>query len=88
MCFSLDWLKAILIWAIIIVAIIGILQLVIPYVIRRLGVAMGEGWAVIVGALRIVLWAVITIVVVIVCFELITCLISFAGGFPSLMPHR
>ena len=53
MCFSWDFIKQVLILAVVIVAIIGILQLIVPYIIRRLGVTLGEGWNVIVGAFRV-----------------------------------
>lgn len=86
MCFSLDFLKQILILAVVIIAIIGILNLLIPYIVRRLGVTMGEGWNVVVSAFKIFLWAVVAIVVIIICFQLIACLLSFSGG--TLLPHR
>jgi len=86
MCFSLDFLKQILILAVVVVVIVGILQLLIPYIMKKLGAQLGEGWAIIVSAFKIFLWAVVAIVVIIVCFELIACLLNFSGG--SILPHR
>lgn len=80
MCFSWDLIKQVLILAVVIVAIVGILQLIIPYIVSKLGIVLGEGWNVVVGAVRIFIWALVAIVVIIVCFELIACLWSFAGG--------
>jgi hypothetical protein len=80
MCFPLDFIKTLLILAVIVVAVIGILQLLVPYIIGRLGVALGQGWAVVVGAFRIFIWAMVAIVVILICFELISCLLSFTGG--------
>ena len=80
MCFSFDFIKQLLIFGVVIVAIIGILQLVVPYIVSKLGIALGEGWGVIVGAFRIFIWALVAIFVIIVCFELISCLWSYAGN--------
>lgn len=85
MCFPLDWIKSMLILAVVVVAVIGILQLLIPFVIKRLGIALGEGWAIIVSAFRILMWALIAIAVILICYEMIACLISFAG-WPRLRP--
>jgi len=80
MCFSLPWLEAFLVYCIIVGAVIAILRLVIPWVIGQLGIPL-------VGAvLNIVLWAVVAIFVIYICFALISCLIG-GGGF-SLLPHR
>lgn len=87
MCFSLDWLRQILILAVVIAGVVMILQLLIPYLVGRLGVTLGAGWAVVVGAFRILLWAVVTILIIIICFDIIGCLLSFSGGV-SLLPHR
>jgi hypothetical protein len=87
MCFSLELIKQLLILAVVIVAIIAILQLLVPFIFRKLGITPGEGWAVIVGAFRIFFWALIAIFVIIICFELIACLLQFTGGIPFL-DHR
>jgi ABC-type dipeptide/oligopeptide/nickel transport system permease subunit len=61
------------------VAIVSILGLLIPFIVARLGLALGEGWAVCVRAFKIFIWALIAILVIIFCFELIGCLLSFGG---------
>jgi hypothetical protein len=80
MCFPFDFIKTLLILAVVVIAVIGILQLLVPYIISKLGIALGAGWAVIVGAFRIFIWALVAIVVILICFEMISCLLSFTGG--------
>lgn len=87
MCFSLGWLQQILILAVIIIAIISMLQILVPYIIKQLGVTLGEGWGVVVQCFRIFCWAVVAILVIIIVFMLISCLLSLGGGW-SLLPHR
>ena len=81
MCFSLAWVEQLLIWLICVCAIgliwlicvcaiVGILRLVLPFVLTQLGV----GGGVIMQAINIVIWAVIAVFVVVVCFDLIGCL--------------
>lgn len=78
-CFSLPWFEQVLIWLVIICAVVAILRLLIPFVLG----AIGAGGGVIVQAINIVLWAVIAIFVIYVCFDLIGCLIgSAAFRFP------
>lgn len=80
MCFSAIWWQQLLIWIVIVCAIVGILRLLLPFVLGQLG----AGGGVIAGALNILLWAVIAIFVIYICFALISCL---GGGL--LMPlHR
>ena len=86
MCFSLDFIKQILIMIVVFGAIIAILGLLIPFVVKRMGLVLGEGWALLVQIFRIFVTAVIIIIVIIVAFELIACLFSFTGG--TLLPHR
>lgn len=85
MCFSLDFLKQVLILAVVIIAVVGILNLLVPFIASKLGVALGDGWAVIVGAFKIFVWAIVAIIVIIFCFELIACLLTYSGG---ILPHR
>lgn len=85
MCFSLDFLKQILILAIVIIAVIGILNLLIPFVVSKLGASLGDGWNVVVSAFKIFVWALVAIIVVIFCFEMISCLLSYSG--PLLPRH-
>ena len=78
-CFSLLWLKDLLIWLVILVAIFAILNLLIPFVLRHAGGVLGEGVNIVIAALRIVFWALVVIVVIIICFDLISCLIGHGG---------
>lgn len=80
MCFPIETIKALLILAVVVFATIGILNLLIPYIVRRLGIVLGEGWNVVVGTFKIVVWALVAIFVIILCFELIACLWGFVGG--------
>lgn len=86
MCFSMEFLKQILILAVVIVAVMGILNLLIPYIAARLGASLGDGWSIIVQAFKIFIWAIVAIIVIIFCFELIGCLLSYSGT--TLLPHR
>lgn len=82
-CFSLGWLEQLLIWLVIVCAVIGILKLIVPFVLAQLG----AGGGVIMQAINIVMWAVIAIFTIYVCFALISCLLGSGGGM-SLLPHR
>lgn len=87
MCFSLEWLKEVLILCIVIGAVILILRLVIPYAIGAMGLAIGPGVNLILAVLRIVFGAIIAIIVVTICFELIGCLLSYANVGSLLHAH-
>lgn len=80
-CFSLQWFESVLIWLVIICAIVAILKLLVPFVLAQLG----AGGGIIAQAINIVLWAVVCIFVIYVCFALISCLLGMSGGlsFPS-----
>ncbi len=79
MCFSIDWFEQILIWLISVGAIVALIKLLLPLVIANLG-SPGN---VIMQAITIIMWAVITIFVVYFVFDLIACL---GGGLR--LPHR
>jgi hypothetical protein len=74
MCFSLQWIEQILIWAVIVVAVVAIIKILIALVLPLLG----SPGSVIMQVLNIVMWAVIAIFVIVLCFDLIGCLISHA----------
>ena len=85
MCFSLDWIAKLLIFAIIIIAVFAILKLIVPFVLSKLGVGMAsEIVGLFIQIFTIAIWAVVLIFCVIVAFDIIACLLSYAGGFPSL----
>ena len=75
MCFSLEWLEQICIYAVIIIAIWSIIKLLLPLI----------GVPLISQILAIVLWAIIAVLVIYIIFGLLGCLLH--GGF-SLIPHR
>ena len=81
-CFSLGWIENVLVWLVIICAIIAILKLLVPFVLAQVGATGG----IIAQAINIVLWAVICIFIIWVCFMLISCLIGMGGGLS--LPHR
>jgi hypothetical protein len=71
-CFSLAWIEQILIWAVIVVAVVAIIKILIALVLPQLG---WGGSAI----MNIVMWAVIANFVLVICFDLIGCLISHAA---------
>lgn len=84
MCFSLAWFQQLLVMLVIICAIVAIFKLLIPFVLSQIGATLGEGANLVLAALRIVVWAIIAIFVIYICFALISCLLSYSGGFPLL----
>jgi len=90
MCFSMPWLMTILIWIVIAIATYVILiNILLPYILRKLGGGeIGEGVGIVIAVLRVILWAIVVIIVIYIVFSLLACLWSFAGGsLPSLFPH-
>lgn len=81
-CLSLAWLEQLLVWAVIIGALILILQIIIPWALQFFGAAGG----VIGQVINIIIKAIIVILVIYIVFALISCLVG-AGHF-SLMPPR
>jgi hypothetical protein len=86
-CFSMDWLLHVLIWCVIVGGILAIVQLVIPYALKKAGATIGEGVGIVLSVLKIILWCVVAIIVLYIVFMLIACLWSMGGGF-SLLPHK
>lgn len=85
MCFSFSWIAQLLIWAIIICAAFAILNIVVPFVLSKVGVSIAsEAVALIIRVIKIVLWAVVCIFIVIICFDLISCLVGMGGPLPRL----
>ena len=76
MCFSLAWLENLLIWIICIGAVIGILQLVVPWALSLVGVNLGP----IPQIIRIVVGAIIAIAVIMFAFDMISCLLPRMHG--------
>lgn len=70
MCFSLSWLEDLLIWIVILACVIGVLQLLIPWVFSMVGISLGPLPAII----RMVVIAIVVIAVIIFVFSLLGCL--------------
>jgi hypothetical protein len=81
MCFDLTWFENLLIRLVIIFAIIAIFKLLLPLVFNRMGMA-GE---VILRIINICIGAVVTIFIIIIAFDLLSCL--SAGGFHFHLPN-
>lgn len=87
MCFSLAWFEQLLIWLVIVCAVIGILKLIVPFVLKKLVAEASEGAGIVVQAVQIVIWAIVAIFVIYFCFALISCLMSYSGGMPLFPRH-
>lgn len=93
MCFSLAWLLALCVWAVLAIATYVILiKILLPYLLRKLAPTgeISEGISLVGQVLRVIFWAIVVIIVIYIVFSLLACLWSFAGGsLPSLFPtHR
>ena len=86
MCFSLIWFRDLFVFIVIVCAIYAMMKLLVPYLLSKLGTEIGEGARVIVGLFKIFLWALIFIFVIYIAYSLIVCLLSYSGGFPTLLP--
>lgn len=82
MCWSLGFLEDLIIRLIILGAVIAIIKIIVPWILSFIGPISAP----VVQILYIILWAIVAIWVVIICFELFQCLIG-AGGF-SIVPRR
>ena len=82
MCFSLAWLEQFLVYCIIVGAVIAIIRLIVPWVLAQIGIPL------IAQVINIVLWAVVCIFVIYICFALLSCLLGGGGSLSLLPPHR
>ena len=80
MCFSLELIKQLCLLAIIVGVIFGVLKIVVPYALSTMGATLGEGFNIVIAVFRIIFWGFVAIIVVVFCFELIACFISWSGG--------
>jgi hypothetical protein len=71
-CISLGFIENILIWLVVLGAVLALVNLLLPLVLGPLGAA----GATIIAALRIVVWAVVCVFVIIVVFDLMSCLLG------------
>ncbi len=86
MCFSMDLIKQLLILGVVIAVVFGLLKLIVPFVVAKMGITLGAGYNLIVNMFRLVFWGFVAIICIVVCFELIACVISWSGGI-SLPRH-
>ena len=84
MCFSLEWLKNLLIWIVIVCVIVGMIRVLISFVIPKLGIG-GEVVAVIVRILTILLWGIVCIALIVFVFDLVACVAG--GGLGVTLPR-
>lgn len=75
MCFSMEFIKQLLIDLVVIGAVFAIIKLLLPLALNWLG---GAG-SIIMQVINIILYAVICIFVIIICFDLISCLVGGGG---------
>jgi len=73
MCFSLAWIAALLVWIIVICAAYGLVQLLVGFILPKLGIG-GEIISFIVRAFYIIFWAIVCILAVYFIVDLIECL--------------
>ena len=78
MCFSLEWLKELVIWLIIVGAIVACIKLLVPWLTSITTPIVGQ-------ILMIILWAIVAIVIVTIIFGLLSCLLGGGGGIG--FPH-
>lgn len=88
MCFSMQWIAQILIWAVVIGAAFAILAVILKVVLPKINIpGIAEIVAALTQIIKIVLWALVIIFFIIIAFDLIACLIGMGGGFPHLSPR-
>lgn len=73
MCFGLQWIEQVLIWAVVLCAVIALLRLLVSFVLPRLGLG-ADILSFVVQAITILMWAIICIAAIIFIFDLIACL--------------
>ena len=89
MCFSMEWLEHLLILAVVVIAIVAILQIIVSYVLAKITPSgmFADAIGIISQVIKIVIWAIIIIAVIYFVFSMIACLWGMAGGL-SLSPHH
>jgi hypothetical protein len=80
MCLSLEWLRDLLIWIIVVSTVVALVRLLIAFVLPHLGLN-AEVVSFVARALYIIMWMVICIAAVVSIFGLISC---FAPSVPRL----
>lgn len=87
MCFNGAWWLQLFIYVILVCAAIAILRIIVPYVFSKMrpSAEVAEGIGVVTQVLRVVVWAIVIIFVLYLCYALWECLVGFSGG--SLLPR-
>lgn len=99
MCFTLMWLRDLLVFFVVVFAVLALVRLILSFVLGQPfwpllawppfpGGGPGGLGGLIVGVVNIVIWAFVVIAAIYIVFMLISCLWSFGGGMGSLFPHR
>jgi hypothetical protein len=76
-CFSLGFVENLLIWLVVIIVIVGIIKLLIPALMGWFGAPPGGG--AVMTALGYVLWGVVAVFVIILIFDLLSCVLGGGG---------
>ena len=79
LCFSTGWIEHLIIQVVLLVATIAIIRLLVPWLLNLVGVTSGP----LMQAINIALWACVVIFVIVLCFDLFSCLLG-SGGYRPL----
>jgi uncharacterized membrane protein len=77
-CITLDWLKNLLIWIVVLCALVAVVRLLLPLVLGLFGAQPDGG--VILRIINIAMWAIVLIAVIIFLFDLFGCFIGSSSG--------
>lgn len=80
-CFSLEWIKQLLIWLVVLCVLIGTVKLLLPMVLSWFGAPPGGGT--VITILGYIMWAAVAIFCIIIVFDLISC-VTASGSGPHL----
>lgn len=78
-CFSLGWIEQLCVWIVCVIALVAIINLVLPWLTAQIGVPI------VAQIIRIVLWAVVAIACIYIIFALLACILG--GGGLLHFPH-
>jgi hypothetical protein len=88
MCFTFMWFEQLLIWLVELAVAYGIYKAVVPYLLSKLAIFLGDAVPVITTVLNWIIWGIMAVLVIILLFDVVGCLWSMvsAGGM-NLMPR-
>jgi hypothetical protein len=69
-CFTPLMLQSFLIWLVFVIAVVAIVNLVIPWLLAQFGNPDG---GIILAILRIIVWAVVAVAIIVFVFDLLAC---------------